>query len=248
LSPGEELCFNRAVKKPLAIVLVSGGMDSCVTAAIAAAETLPAFLHINYGQRTEARELEAFTGISDFYGVEKRLVVDLGYLKVIGGSALTDEEIEIPTHNSPQEIAESDVPPTYVPFRNAHLMSVAVSWAEVIGAERIFIGAVEEDSSGYPDCREEFYQTFKRTIDVGTRPETEIEICTPLIQMSKAEIVKLGVKLAAPLNLTWSCYREEGAACGVCDSCLLRLKGFAGAGVEDPIPYKCVTTEERSSR
>jgi 7-cyano-7-deazaguanine synthase len=237
LSLREELCFNGVMKKPLAVILVSGGMDSCVTAAIAATDTHPAFLHINYGQRTEARELEAFSGIADFYGVEKRLVVDLGYLKVIGGSALTDEGIEIPTHSSPQEIQETGIPPTYVPFRNAHLLSVAVSWAEVIGAERIYIGAVEEDSSGYPDCREEFYRAFQRSVDEGTKPETAIEIVTPLIRMSKRGIVRRGVELGAPLNLTWSCYRKEERACGVCDSCLLRLKGFEGAGLEDPIPY-----------
>ncbi len=238
MSPGEELCFNGAMKKPLAVILVSGGMDSCVTAAIAATETVPAFLHINYGQKTEARELEAFNGIADYYDVEKRLIVDLGYLKVIGGSALTDEGIEVPTHDSPREIQDSEIPPTYVPFRNAHLMSVAVSWAEVIGAGRIYIGAVEEDSSGYPDCTEEFYRAFKRAIDEGTRPETEIEIVTPLIHMRKDAIVRRGVELDAPLNLTWSCYKEEDRACGICDSCLLRFKGFQGAGVEDPIPYK----------
>ncbi|MFQ5328570.1 MAG: 7-cyano-7-deazaguanine synthase QueC [Thermodesulfobacteriota bacterium] len=226
------------MKKPLAVTLVSGGMDSCVTAAVAATEAHPAFLHINYGQRTEARELEAFNGIADFYGVEQRLIVDLGYLKIIGGSALTDNKIEVPTHNSPQEIQDSEIPPTYVPFRNAHLLSVAVSWAEVIGAERIYIGAVEEDSSGYPDCREEFYRAFQRSVDEGTKPETAIEIVTPLIRMSKAEIVRRGVELGAPLNLTWSCYKDEDGACGVCDSCLLRLKGFEGAGVEDPIVYK----------
>ncbi|MFQ5586281.1 MAG: 7-cyano-7-deazaguanine synthase QueC [Thermodesulfobacteriota bacterium] len=226
------------MKKPLAVVLVSGGMDSCVTAAIAATETVPAFLHVNYGQKTEARELRAFNEIADFYGVERRLVVDLGYLKAIGGSALTDEGIEVPTHTSQHDVRDTAIPPTYVPFRNAHLLSVAVSWAEVIGARQIFIGAVEEDSSGYPDCREVFYRAFRRAIDEGTRPETEIEVVTPLIHMRKDAIVRQGVELEAPLHLTWSCYKEEDTACGVCDSCLLRLKGFRGACVEDPIPYR----------
>ncbi|MBI3753511.1 MAG: 7-cyano-7-deazaguanine synthase QueC [Deltaproteobacteria bacterium] len=226
--------------KPLAIVLVSGGMDSLVTAAIANLENEMAFLHLNYGQRTEARELKAFNDIADFYGVKKRLVVDVKYLKEIGGSALTDEKIAVPLQadNSAILSPQSAIPITYVPFRNAHLLSIAVSWAEVIGAKRIYIGAVEEDSSGYPDCREIFYKAFEKVMDAGTRPESKIEIATPLIRMKKSAIVKKGFELGAPFHLTWSCYKNNDIACGVCDSCRLRLKGFREAGIVDPIPYQ----------
>jgi len=227
------------MKKDLAIVLVSGGMDSCVTAAIAHREYRLAFLHVNYGQRTEDRELRAFTAIADHYQAEKRLVVSIEHLKVIGGSALTDEKIPVPelkTQNS--KLKTGSIPITYVPFRNAHLLSIATSWAEVIGATKIFIGAVEEDSSGYPDCRETFYQAFNKAIEMGTKPETRIEIVTPLIHLKKAEIVKQGVRLGAPLHLTWSCYQNSEKACGRCESCALRLKGFREAGVQDPIPYE----------
>lgn len=225
------------VLNPLSVVLISGGMDSLVTAAIANLENEMAFLHLNYGQRTEARELKAFNDIADFYGVKKRLVVDVKYLKEIGGSALTDEGIKIPLRTPNSELP-TGIPITYVPFRNAHLLSIAVSWGEVIGAKRVYIGAVEEDSSGYPDCREVFYKAFEKAIDAGTRPETRIEIVTPLIHLKKAEIVKKGVELGAPFHLTWSCYKNNDIACGVCDSCILRLKGFRESGVEDPIPYK----------
>ncbi len=230
------------MKKELAVVLVSGGMDSCVTAAIANKTYGLALLHVNYGQRTEDRELRAFNEIADHYQAEKRLVVSIEHLKVIGGSALTDPSIAVPevgllgTLNS--ELRTSSIPSTYVPFRNAHLLSIAVSWAEVIGATRIFIGAVEEDSSGYPDCREVFYQAFNKAIETGTRPETQIRIETPLIHMKKSEIVKKGAELNAPLYLTWSCYQASEKACGKCESCALRLKGFKEAGVKDPIPYE----------
>jgi 7-cyano-7-deazaguanine synthase len=227
------------MNKELAIVLVSGGMDSCVAAAIANREYRLAFLHVNYGQRTEARELRAFGEVADFYHAEKRLSVSLEHLKVIGGSALTDEKIAVPevkTQNS--ELKTSSIPITYVPFRNAHLLSIAVSWAEVIGAAKIFIGAVEEDSSGYPDCRETFYQAFNKAIETGTKPETHIEIVTPLIHMKKSEIVSAGAELGAPFQLTWSCYQSSDKACGRCESCALRLKGFRVAGVKDPIPYE----------
>jgi 7-cyano-7-deazaguanine synthase len=238
------------MKPELAIVLVSGGMDSCVTAALANEEYRLAFLHVNYGQRTEARELTAFNEVADFYGAGKRLIVSLEHLKVIGGSALTDENIPVPdaaaSHSAfRREPAlerfnrgHSEIPVTYVPFRNAHLLSIATSWAEVIGAAKIFIGAVEEDSSGYPDCRETFYQAFNKVIETGTRPETRIEIVTPLIHMNKSEIVKRGFALGAPLHLTWSCYQNSEKACGRCESCALRLKGFKKAGVKDPIPYE----------
>ncbi len=225
------------MKKELAIVLVSGGMDSCVTAAIANEQYRLAFLHVNYGQRTEARELRAFNEIADYYKADKRLSVSLEHLKVIGGSALTDESIAVPDAGTPSPTA-SPIPVTYVPFRNAHLLAIATSWAEVIGATRIFIGAVEEDSSGYPDCREIFYQAFNRVIDTGTKPETRIEIVTPLIHLKKSSIVKRGIELGAPLHLTWSCYQASEKACGRCESCALRLKGFSEAGVKDPIPYQ----------
>jgi 7-cyano-7-deazaguanine synthase len=235
------------MKTDLAIVLVSGGMDSCVTAAIANEEYRLAFLHVNYGQRTEARELRAFNEIADHYKAEKKLSVSLEHLKVIGGSALTDESIPVPETGAPSafpldtphsELPASGIPATYVPFRNAHLLAIAVSWAEVIGATRIFIGAVEEDSSGYPDCREIFYQAFNRVIETGTKPETRIEIVTPLIHLKKSSIVKRGYELKAPLDLTWSCYQSSDKACGRCESCALRLKGFREAGVKDPVPYE----------
>lgn len=217
-----------------AIVLVSGGMDSCVTAAIAAAENdSTAFLHISYGQRTESRERQAFNDIADFYGVANRLDVSIEYLAKIGGSSLTDEKIPV----SAADLSSKEIPSSYVPFRNANMLAIATSWAEVLGANGIYIGAVAEDSSGYPDCRPEFYEAFQKTIDTGTKPATHIEIRTPIIQLSKAEIVKKGIELCAPLRLTWSCYRSEDLACGTCDSCALRLRGFEQAGIEDPLKY-----------
>jgi len=217
-----------------AVVLVSGGMDSTVTAAIAAARGECAFLHVNYGQRTEGRELAAFTRIADYYNIRERLVVDISHLKLIGGSALTDDNIAVPQGG----LDKKEVPVTYVPFRNAHLLSIAVSWAEVIGAEEIYIGAVEEDSSGYPDCTGEFFAAFEKAANLGTRPETRVKIVTPLISLRKSDIVKKGVELGAPLELSWSCYKDSVEACGECDSCLLRLRGFREAGVKDPIPYR----------
>jgi 7-cyano-7-deazaguanine synthase len=228
------------MKTELAIVLVSGGMDSCVAAAIAEQTCRLAFLHVNYGQRTEGRELQAFNELADHFNAEKRLIVSIEHLKVIGGSSLTDSGIPIPEaaeDQSPILNPQSVIPSTYVPFRNAHLLSIAVSWAEVIGAEKIFIGAVEEDSSGYPDCREVFYQAFNRVIETGTRPETRVEIVTPLIHLKKSEIVRKGMALGAPFQLTWSCYQGSDKACGRCESCALRLKGFREAGAKDPISY-----------
>lgn len=215
------------------VVLLSGGLDSAVTAAIAVSKGPSAFLHVNYGQRTEARELRSFNAIADYYGVEKRLIADISYLKEIGGSALTDSSIEVPTEG----LADKEIPVTYVPFRNAHFLSIAISWAEVIGAKEVYIGAVEEDSSGYPDCREGFFTAFEAAASLGTKPDTGIRIVTPLIHMRKSAIVKRGLELKAPLRLTWSCYRDSIAACGECDSCRLRLRGFKEAGSVDPIPY-----------
>lgn len=225
----------------LAIILMSGGMDSCVATAIAAEQYRLALLHVNYGQRTEARELRAFHDIAEFYQSEKRLAVSIEHLKVIGGSALTDQTIPVPMIPSAQPATREHpliIPITYVPFRNAHLLSIAVSWAEVIGASKIFIGAVEEDGSGYPDCREIFYQAFNKVIAWGTKPDTHVEIVTPLIHMKKSEIVSKGSALGAPLNLTWSCYQNSEQACGKCESCVLRLKGFRDAGMKDPAPYE----------
>ena len=218
----------------LAICLVSGGMDSCVTAAIANRENDElAFLHVSYGQRTERREREAFEALADHFNVKSRLVISLEQLARIGGSSLTDAAIPVTAAN----LASSIVPSSYVPFRNAHLLASAVSWGEVIRASSIYIGAVAEDSSGYPDCRPEFYEAFQSAIDTGTKPETHLKIRTPVIHMKKSEIVQKGVELGAPLHLTWSCYQESELACGNCDSCALRLRAFREAGTTDPIPY-----------
>ena len=223
-------------------VLLSGGMDSCVTAAIArerhGADHL-ALLHASYGQRTEGRERRAFEEIANFWGVRRRLVVRLDHFREIGGSALTDPNIAVP-ENEPGApgLRGSAIPVTYVPFRNAHFLSLAVSWAEAIGANFIYIGAVAEDSSGYPDCRPEYYRVFQELVRAGTRPETRIEIATPVIGMRKREIVRRGIELGAPLHLTWSCYQSEDIACGACDSCLLRRRAFEEAGVLDLIPYR----------
>jgi 7-cyano-7-deazaguanine synthase len=230
--------LDNMTERPKAVVLLSGGMDSCVTAAIARTSHRLAFLHAGYGQRTERRERESFGAIADFFGVRERLIVQLDHLKKIGGSALTDERMNVPEGAPHAPVAGDSIPVTYVPFRNAHFLSVAVSWAEVIGANAIFIGAVAEDSSGYPDCRPEYYRVFERLANVGTRPETEIAIVTPVIEMRKAAIIRKGLEVGAPLELTWSCYQYEDAACGVCDSCRLRLQAFTEAGVPDPIPYR----------
>src|SRR6202050_4934177 len=212
-------------------------MDSCVTAALANEQHTPALLPESYGQRTERRERRAFEKIADFYRVEERLLIRLDSLAQIGGSALTDPNIAVP--ESGEALGHgSEIPVTYVPFRNAHFLSAAVSWAEVIGADAIFIGAVAEDSSGYPDCRPEYYRAFQELIRQGTRPETHIEIITPVIAMRKSEIVRRGLELGAPLGSTWSCYQFEDAACGACDSCRLRLQAFAEAGVPDPLAYR----------
>ncbi len=218
----------------LAVVLASGGMDSCVTTAIAAQECELAMLHVSYGQRTERRELRAFNEIADFYQVKWRMTASIAHLAQIGGSSLVDRSIEV----SPANLESKEIPTSYVPFRNAHLLSIATSWGEVIGARRIYIGAVAEDSSGYPDCRPEYYEAFNRVIALGTKPETQIEIITPIIHLRKSEIVKRGLELGAPLHLTWSCYQNEELACGRCDSCALRLRGFRQAGAQDPIPYE----------
>ncbi len=222
--------------KKLAVVALSGGMDSCVTAAIANLEYNLAFLHVNYGQRTEKRELKAFNDIADYYNVKNRLVIDFTHFKKIGGSSLTDENMEV----SKADLTSKEIPTSYVPFRNGNILSVCASWAEILGATKIFIGAVFEDSSGYPDCRPDFFQAFEHAVNLGTKPETRIEIVTPIIRMKKSEIIAKGLELNAPLHLTWSCYQNEDVACGICDSCALRLRGFQQLGVDDPIPYKVI--------
>jgi 7-cyano-7-deazaguanine synthase len=219
--------------KSRAVVLMSGGMDSCVTAAIARQGYDIAALHASYGQRTERRELESFHRLADYFKAADRLAVRLDYFSSIGGSSLIDARIPI----RDADLASRDIPNTYVPFRNAHFLSIAVSWAEVLGAHKIFIGAVWEDSSGYPDCRPEYYAAMNAVIRAGTRPSAEITIETPLIYLSKRDIVKRGIELGAPFDLTWSCYRDSDEACGVCDSCALRLKAFQESGVVDPIAY-----------
>jgi 7-cyano-7-deazaguanine synthase len=224
---------QRTKDKSLAVVLASGGMDSCVSTAIAAQDYRLAMLHVAYGQRTEQRELAAFNALADFYHAEHRLVSRLDHLKSIGGSSLTDQSIAVEKAN----LDRAGIPSSYVPFRNAHFLSIAVSWGEVLGAEKIFVGAVEEDSSGYPDCRPEYYAAFNRVIAVGTKPETRLEIVTPVIRLRKSEIIRRGRELGAPFELTWSCYQGIDSACGVCDSCALRLRAFEEAGLEDPLPY-----------
>lgn len=221
----------------LAVVSLSGGLDSCVTTAIAKAQGYElALLHADYGQLTESRERQAFHDIAEFYEVplQRRLAISFENLRKIGGSALTDPTIALPEG----DLDRPGIPSSYVPFRNAHLLSTAVSWAEVIGASAIFVGFVEEDSSGYPDCREAFLRSFEQAANLGTKPETRLRFFAPLIHSSKAQIVRKGLDLGAPLRLSWSCYQREGIACGTCDSCLLRLRGFRQAGAADPIPYE----------
>jgi 7-cyano-7-deazaguanine synthase len=220
--------------RPVAIILASGGLDSCVAAAMAQKEYDLAFCHANYGQRTVERELRAFRAQAAFFGVGHILEADLSFLGRIGGSSLTDSSLAVPTEA--EESAE--IPTTYVPFRNSLFLATATSWAEVLGAHAIFIGANVLDNPGYPDCRPEYFDAFSRVIALGTRPDSHIEIKAPLIYLDKAGIVRLGLELAAPLSLTWSCYVNDDQACGRCSSCVLRLKGFAANGVPDPIPYR----------
>ena len=229
--------------QPIAVVLASGGMDSCVLVALAAQEHEVAMLHADYGQRTMAREKRAFDAIADFYRVPpgRKLTVDLRHLAAMGGSALTDPAIPVPEGR----LDRDGIPASYVPFRNANLLAAATSWAEVLGATSLFFGAMEEDNSGYPDCRSAFIEAFDHVIEVGTRPETRIAVVAPLLHLTKAEVVRRGIALDAPFHLTWSCYQAEDVACGRCDSCLLRLRGFQEAGVPDPIPYASAGTSRQ---
>jgi len=224
----------KTATKPLAVVLLSGGLDSCVAAAVARQHYRLALFHANYGQRTVHRELAAFRALAAFFQAEQRLEADLDYLGAMGGSCLTDYSRPVPSGAA----EPPGIPSTYVPFRNSNLLAAAVAWAEVLGAAAVFIGANLLDNPGYPDCRPEYFEAFNRVIELGTRPETWIRIQTPLIHLDKAGIIRLGLELKAPLELTWSCYQNEEAACGDCSSCRLRLKGFAAAGVPDPIPYQ----------
>ena len=217
-----------------AVVILSGGMDSTTAAFLAKKQGFDIIpLHFNYGQRTEKRELKAFNDICDYLGIENKYIIDIPFFKQIGASALVDESISVPTDG-----IKPGIPITYVPFRNGIFLSIAAAVAEKEKAKAIFIGVVEEDSSGYPDCREEFILNIQNAINSGTKPETNITIKTPLIHLKKEDIVKEALKAGVPLELTWSCYKEEDKACGVCDSCRLRLKGFEKAGVKDPIVYK----------
>lgn len=220
----------------LAVVLVSGGLDSCVTAAVAQQEFDLAFFHANYGQRTVRRELQAFRELAAYFRARRVLEVDFNFLGDIGGSSLTDDAQPIPEEAG----EEPGLPSTYVPFRNTIIIGAAVAWAEVIGAGAIFIGANAIDGPGYPDCRPEYFQVYNRLIELGTAPQTHIHIHTPLINLDKTGIVRLGLELQAPLELTWSCYQNDERACGRCVSCRVRLQGFAGAGTKDPIPYETV--------
>lgn len=220
--------------RELAVVLASGGMDSCVTATLARRDYDLAMLHIGYGQRTQKREERAFHDIADALGARIRLVTHMDHLQVIGGSSLTDPSMVV----SDAKLGSSEIPTSYVPFRNAHLLAIATSWAEVLGARPVFLGAVEEDSSGYPDCRQAFIEAFNQVIERGTRPKSGIHVRTPLIHLNKEQIVRCAAECQAPLHLSWSCYRNEEKACGTCDSCALRLRGFWRAGLVDPLPYQ----------
>ncbi len=225
-----------AASRPRSVVCLSGGMDSCVTAALAARDTEAYGVHFSYGQRTEARELDAARAIAERLGLRQFLPLRIDLFRIIGGSALTDASIDVPDAGPSEEIG-AEIPVTYVPFRNAHFLAAAVSWAEVLGATRVYIGAVEQDSSGYPDCRPAYYEAFQQLIRTGTR-DGSIQVVTPLIHLSKTEIIRLGLECSAPLELTWSCYKDAQSACGVCESCVLRLRAFSAAQVPDPIPYQ----------
>jgi 7-cyano-7-deazaguanine synthase len=216
--------------RALAVVLASGGLDSCVATAWAAQRYRLAMLHADYGQRTEAKERACFAKQVDHFRPEASLAVEVPHLKQIGGSSLTDRRMNIPEDDTPGQI-----PSTYVPFRNATLLAVAVAWAEVLDAGHVVIGAVEPDAPGYPDCRPPFFEAASRLIELGTRPQTHIRVETPVIGLSKADVVQMGTDLGAPLALTWSCYRQEDAPCGACASCLRRAEAFRDAGVADPL-------------
>ena len=222
------------MSKDLVVVLLSSGIDSTVCASVASQKYRLAFLHFQYGQKAQKKELECFYKLVEFFKPEKFHIVSLSFLKTFGGSSLTSDELEIP------EQPVEGIPSTYVPFRNGIFLSIAAAWAEVIGAKKIFIGVNEIDFSGYPDCKEEFIKVLNQAINIGTKPETQIKIETPVIKLSKKEIVELGIKLRTPFHLTWSCYKGNEKACGKCESCKLRLKAFKEAGIQDPISYESI--------
>ena len=232
--------------RPRAVLCLSGGMDSTVCAAVAARDYDVYAVHFSYGQRTEAREQRSSEAVARLTGVRELMHLKIDLFRRIGGSALTDTAIAVPDAPEEEATIGTEVPVTYVPFRNAHFLSAAVSWAEVLGAKKVFIGAVEQDSSGYPDCRPAYYNAFNQLIRTGTK-DGDIEVITPLIHLKKSEIVRLGVELGAPLHVSWSCYSGETEACGVCESCVLRLRAFREAGAVDPIPYATSSEELRAS-
>jgi len=217
-----------------AISLLSGGMDSLVTLAIALKDHEVYPLHVNYRHRTEDKELECFKKTVSHYGLKNELIADIDYLKKIGGSSITDTKIDLEKGKP----VEGEIPSSYVPFRNTHLLSIAVSYAEVIGAQSIFIGAVEPDGSGYPDCRQEYIEAFNNLVCVGSKAGEKIKVYAPLIKMDKKSIVMKGKELEVPFEFSWSCYEDGSLACGQCHSCFLRLKGFELAGIADPLNYK----------
>ncbi len=233
--------------RPLAVVLVSGGMDSLTAAGMAMYDGCDlAFIHYNYGQRTEVAEYRSFKRISDFFGVpeERRLVVHTNFFTLAGGSALTQPTLDVPK----ADLDSDEIPVTYVPFRNAVLLSMAVGWAEVLGARFVYYGAVSQDSSGYPDCRPDFIDAFNKLVVQGTKPGSGIQVVAPLVEMTKAEIVHAASSMGLPLEHTWSCYSSNEAACGVCDSCALRLRGFREAGIEDPVRYARRSSADQAAR
>jgi len=215
------------------VCIISGGMDSALSAKIAQNEGYEIIaVHFNYGQRTEHKEVECFRKVATSVNARECYEIDLPFFEQIGASALTDKSIEVPTGG-----LEEGVPVTYVPFRNGIFLSIAAAVAEKHGAEALFIGVVEEDSSGYPDCREHYIEQMQQAINLGTKKETQLEIKMPLVLLKKSQIVQKSLELGVPLEYTWSCYKEEEKACGVCDSCRLRLKGFEEVGAVDPIVY-----------
>jgi 7-cyano-7-deazaguanine synthase len=225
------LLMDKVYKK--AVCVLSGGMDSTLASYIAKKEGYEIIaVHFNYGQRTEHKELEAFRNICIELNIKDKYEINIPFFTQIGASALTDTSIEIPTGG-----IEDGIPVTYVPFRNGIFLSIATAIAEKHEAQALFIGVVQEDSSGYPDCTDTFINKMESAMNQGTRDETKLEIITPLVHMTKEEIVKKSLVLGVPLKYTWSCYANEEKACGVCDSCRLRLNGFKLAGVKDEVEY-----------
>ena len=225
---------NKSPKK--AICILSGGMDSTLASYMAKNDGYEIIaVHFNYGQRTQDRELKAFRDICDDLEILEKYEIDIPFFTQIGASALTDKNIDVPTGG-----IEAGVPITYVPFRNGIFLSITAAIAEKEGATAMYIGVVQEDSSGYPECTDSFINDMKKAINQGTKEDTHIDILTPLVHLSKAQIVQEALRLNVPLEHTWSCYKEETEACGVCDSCRLRLNGFKIANQIDPIAYKAL--------